>query len=89
MHMPVMITSVDAGTAFVEPADIPDFAAPPFLDAIDGLDFDELFLDFDDEPFDFEKEIVPVSADEIRELAATTILSAQSALKQLAAEGTA
>src|SRR5438034_626283 len=38
IHTPVMITSVDAGTAFVEPADIPDFAAPPFLDAIDGLD---------------------------------------------------
>jgi PDZ domain-containing protein len=89
MHTPVMITSIDMGPAFVESADIPDFAAPPFLDAIDGPDFDELFLDLDDEPFDFEKEIVPVSADEIRELAATTILSAQSALKHLAGAGIA
>ncbi len=89
MHPPVMITAVDVGTPFVEPAEMPDFAAPPFLDAIDGRDFDELFLDFDDELFDFEKEIVPVSADEIRELAATTILSARSALKHLAAAGIA
>ncbi|HYU54491.1 MAG TPA: PDZ domain-containing protein, partial [Gemmatimonadaceae bacterium] len=89
MHPPVMITAVDLGTALVEPANIPDFAAQPFLEAIDIPDFEELFLDFGDEPFDFEKEIVPVSPDEIRELVGTTILSAQSALKHLAAAGIA
>ena len=60
-----------------------------WLETPDAPDVDELFLDIDDEPFDFEMEIVPVSADTIREIAATTIRSAQSALKQLAAEGTA
>lgn len=89
MHTPVMITSVDLGPALVEPAEVLDFAAPPFLNAIDVPDFDELFLDLDDEMFDFEKEIVPVSADEIRELAATTILSARCALRHLAAAGIA
>src|SRR6266581_5026841 len=60
-----------------------------WLETPDAPDVDELFLDIDDEPFDFEMEIVPVSADTIREIAATTIRSAQSALKQLAAEGIA
>ena len=88
LHPPVMI-AIDGGTVDVEAPDFADFAAPLFFNAIDGPDFDELFLDFDDEPFDFEKEIVPVSAEEIRELAGTTILSAQSALKHLAAAGIA
>jgi hypothetical protein len=85
LHPPVMI-AIDGA---VEDPDFADFPAPLFLNAIDAPDFEELFLDFEDEPFDFESEIVPVSADEIRELAATTILSAQSALRHLAAAGIA
>ena len=88
LHPPVMI-AIDGGAVDVEAPDFADFAAPLFLNAIDAPDFDELFMDFEDDPFDFESEIVPVSADEIRELAATTILSAQSALRHLAAAGIA
>ncbi|HEY3112470.1 MAG TPA: PDZ domain-containing protein [Gemmatimonadaceae bacterium] len=72
---PPTILSLDGGEVWLEAADAPDV--------------DELFLNIDDEPVDFEMEIVPVSADTIRELAATTIRSAQSALKKLAAEGIA
>ena len=85
LHPPVMI-AIDGA---VEAPDFADFAEPLFLNAIDAPDFDGLFLELEDEPFDFENEIVPVSADEIRELATTTILSAQSALRHLAAAGIA
>jgi hypothetical protein len=88
LHPPVMI-AIDGGTVDVEAPDFADFAPPLFLNAVDGPDFDELFMDFDDEPFVFETEIVPLSPDEIRELVATTIQSAQCALKHLAAAGIA
>ena len=47
----------------------------------------EIMLDMDDEPFDFEEEIAPVPPDVIRDLASTAIRDAQSALKRLAADG--
>lgn len=54
----------------------------------DWSDIDEpLSFELDDEPFDFESQIEPVSADEIRDLAATTVRDARVALKQLAAVG--
>ena len=81
--------AIDGGALAVEEADMADFAAQLFLNAVDAPDFDDLFLDLDLEPFDFETEIIPVSADEIRELAAITVLSAQSALRHLAAAGIA
>jgi len=75
---------------FRAPFRVRTLEGPAFSDLIDISDFDEpLLLEMDDEPFDFEMEIVPVSADTIREIAATTIRSAQCALKQLAAEGIA
>ncbi len=75
---------------FRAPSRVRTLEGPAFSDLIDISDFDEpLLLEMDDEPFDFEMEIVPVSADTIREIAATTIRSAQCALKQLAAEGIA
>jgi hypothetical protein len=46
-------------------------------------------FDLDDEPFDFENEIEPVSADTIRDLAATTVRDARAGLEQLAAAGIA
>lgn len=49
--------------------------------------FGEPFMfDMDDEPLDFETEIVPVTTDEVRELVATTARSARVALEQLAAD---
>jgi len=48
---------------------------------------DAIMLDIDDDPFDFESEIAPVPPDVIRDLAANAIRDAQSALKQLAADG--
>jgi len=87
---PSTILSLDGGDVFLDARDISDFDGPAFSDTIDISDFDEpLLLEMDDEPFDFEMEIVPVSADTIREIAATTIRNAQCALKQLAAEGIA
>ena len=57
----------------------------PYWDAEDLLDYeDEPILD--DHRFDIETEIDPVSSDVIRELAASAIRDAQSALRQLAAE---
>ena len=50
---------------------------------------DGIMLDMDDDPFDFEDEIAPVPPAVIRDLAATAIRDAQSALKQLAADGIA
>ena len=48
-----------------------------------------LMLDMDDEPFDFDYEIEQVPPTEIRDLAATAIRDAQSALRQLVADGVA
>jgi len=51
-------------------------------------EFDEPFaLELDDEPFDFESGIEPVSDETIRDLAATTIQDARVGLEQLAAAG--
>ena len=51
-------------------------------------DFDEtMFPDFDDDWFDIYNDIEPVSPEEIRDLVATTIRDARSALKQLVADG--
>ena len=56
----------------------------------DWSDIDEApSFDLDDEPFDFESQIEPVSADEIRDLAASTIRDARVALKRLAEAGIA
>jgi hypothetical protein len=59
-----------------------------FLDtnAIPDLD-DDMFLDVDDDPLEIENMIEPVAPEVIRELAATAIRDAQSALKKLAADG--
>ena len=58
-----------------------------FWDTGDLGDFeDDLMLQMDDDFFDIETEIEPVSTAVIRELAATAIRDAQSALKQLAAD---
>jgi hypothetical protein len=62
-------------------------AGDVFLDAGDLTDFeDALMLEMDDDLFDSEMEIEPVSPAVIRDLAATAIRDAQSALKQLAAD---
>ncbi|HST08542.1 MAG TPA: hypothetical protein VLJ83_10235, partial [Gemmatimonadaceae bacterium] len=54
----------------------------------DWSDIDEApSFQLDDEPFDFESEIEPVSADTIRELAAITVRDARAALERLAAAG--
>jgi PDZ domain len=54
----------------------------------DWSDIDEpLSLELDDEPFDFESEIEPVSPEAIRDLVATTVRDARAALRQLAAAG--
>jgi hypothetical protein len=61
-----------------------------FVDAEELLDFPEPWvLDTDDEPFEFENEIEPVSPEVIRDLAATAIRSARDALARLAADGIA
>ena len=49
----------------------------------------EILLDMDDDPFDFENEIAPVPPEVIRDLASKAIRDAQSALRQLAADGIA
>ena len=48
--------------------------------------FDSMMLDPDEWLIDIENDIGPVPPDVIRDLAATAIRDAQSALKQLAAE---
>jgi hypothetical protein len=59
-----------------------------FIDTGDLTDYEEgMVLDLDDELFDIENEIEQVPPDLIRDLAATAIRDAQSALKQLAAAG--
>jgi hypothetical protein len=58
------------------------------LDEPFSYEFDAPFaFDLDDEPFEVEDDIEPVSADVIRELAATTIRDARVALERLAAAG--
>jgi hypothetical protein len=64
------------GDVFLEPGDLGDFEDP-------------IFFESNDDWFEFENEIEPVSSDEIRELAATTIRDARFALEQLAAAGIA
>lgn len=50
---------------------------------------DDIMIDTDDEPFDIDTEIEPIPPAVIRDLAATAIRDAQSALRQLAADGIA
>lgn len=50
---------------------------------------DDSMFDMDDEPFDIDTEIEPIPPAVIRDLAATAIRDAQSALRQLAADGIA
>lgn len=61
-----------------------------YLDAEALADYedaeDALMLEMDDDPFEFETEIEPVSAEVIRELAASAVRDAQFALRQLAAD---
>ena len=62
-------------------------AGDVFWDTGDPGDFEyDLMPQMDDDLFDIETEIEPVSTAVIRELAATAIRDAQSALKQLAAD---
>jgi hypothetical protein len=65
-------------------------AGDVYLDAEQRADYEEaeeaFMLEMDDEPFEFETEIEPVSAEVIRELAATAVRDAQSALRQLAGD---
>jgi hypothetical protein len=67
------IFNVESGDAYWDTGDLLEYE-------------DEPMLDLDDDLFDIEKEIDPVSSDVIRELAASAIRDAQSALRQLAAE---
>jgi hypothetical protein len=50
---------------------------------------DDIMFDMDDEPFDIDTGIEPIPPAVIRDLAATAIRDAQSALRQLAADGIA
>jgi hypothetical protein len=50
---------------------------------------DDMMFEMDDEPFDIDTEIEPIPPAVIRDLAATAIRDAQSALRQLAADGIA
>jgi hypothetical protein len=67
------IFKAEAGDVFLDTGDLGDFE-------------DEPMLQMDDDLFDFETEIEPVPTAVIRDLAATAIRDAQSALKQLAAD---
>jgi len=67
------IFKAEAGDVFLDTGDLGDFE-------------DDLMLQMDDDFFDIETEIEPVSPAVIRDLAATAIRDAQSALKQLAAD---
>jgi hypothetical protein len=52
-------------------------------------EFDEPFvLDLDDQPFDFDSDLEPISPGEIRELVGIAAQDARAALKHLAADGT-
>ncbi len=66
----------DAGYVYIDAEDLGDYQ-----DAEDAF-----MLEMDDDPFQFETEIEPVSAETIRELAASAVRDAQSALRRLAAE---
>ena len=70
------IFKADAGDAYLDAEDLGDYQ-----DAEDAF-----MLEMDDDPFEFETEIEPVSAEVIRELAASAVRDAQSALRQLAAD---
>jgi len=65
-------------------------AGDVYIDAEDQADYqdaeDAFMLEMDADPFEFETEIEPVSAETIRELAASAVRDAQSALKRLAVE---
>lgn len=50
-------------------------------------DIDYLIPDFDYEQFDFDEDVEPVSAEAIRDLAATAVRDARAALKQLSEAG--
>jgi hypothetical protein len=67
------IFKAEAGDVFPETGDMTDYE-------------DALMLEMEDDPFDIEMEIEPVSAEVIRELAANAVRDAQSALRRLAAE---
>jgi hypothetical protein len=67
------IFKVEAGDVFLDTGDLSDFE-------------DDLMLQMGDDLLDIETEIEPVSPNVIRDLAATAIRDAQSALKQLAAD---
>ena len=66
----------DAGDAYIDAEALADYE-----DAEDAF-----MLEMEDDPFQFETEIEPVSAETIRELAASAVRDAQSALRQLAAD---
>jgi hypothetical protein len=73
------IFKVDAGDVYLDAGDLTDYD-----DA--QMDYEDAqILEMDEDPFDIEFEIEPVSSEVIRELAASAIRDAQSALKQLAA----
>ena len=66
----------DAGDVYIDAEDLGDYQ-----DAEDAF-----MLEMDADPFEFETEIEPVSAETIRELAASAVRDAQSALRRLAAD---
>ena len=70
------IFKTDAGDVYLDAEALADYE-----DAEDAL-----MLEMDDDPFDIEMEIEPVPAEVIRELAASAVRDAQSALRRLAAE---
>ena len=59
------------------------------VDVIPDFEEGTFFLDVDDDPFEIETLIEPVTPAEIRELVSTAIRDAECALKQLAADGVA
>src|SRR5215210_3725650 len=66
------IFKVDGGDVYLDTGDLTDYE-------------DAQMLEMDEDPFDIDFEIEPVSSEVIRELAASAVRDAQSALKQLAA----
>jgi hypothetical protein len=70
------IFKADAGDLYLDAEALADYE-----DAEDAF-----MLEMDNDPFEFETEIEPVSAEVIRELAANAARDAQSALRRLAAE---
>jgi hypothetical protein len=69
------IFKADAGDVYLDAEDLADYE-----DAEDAF-----MLEMDNDPFEIEFEIEPVSSEVIRELAASAIRDAQSALRRLAA----